>query len=129
MGENKLHVDAPPEKVFAHLTKVWEDADPSPLKVGDHFTLAGKDGTFTVTLMEAPTRFAISALTKGNVTTTAEYTILPDGEGSMVRVEMDQRTPRTPGVGLLLGGLLEGRQERHILKELKETVEREKASS
>jgi hypothetical protein len=127
VGENKVHIDSTPEHVFEQLTKDWEAADPSPLKVGDQFRPPGKSEVFTVTLMESPNRFGFSVLV-GDNTTSAEYTILPDGTGSLVRVEMDSRSPSTPGIALMVGGIMEGRAERKLLNDLKAAAESGKSA-
>ncbi len=128
MGETTTHIDATPEQVFAHLTKAIDDIEPGPLRVGNQFRLNGQDPVFTVTVVEPPSRFGFSVLT-GDVTSAVEYTILPDGAGSLVRAEMDQRGSPMSFLGVALySALSEGRNERKLVDELKKTVEAEIAA-
>ena len=118
MSTTKGHVDATPQAVYDHLTKSIDDLDPGPLKVGQQFRVDSQATTFTVTLVEPPNRFGFSTLV-GDVTTTMSYTILPEGTGSLVQVELDESSPSTPLLGMVMGAFLEGRSERHALDELK----------
>jgi hypothetical protein len=123
MGDTTIYINARPEAVFDKLTKPIDDIEKGPLKVGNQWRNEdAKNAVYTVTMVEKPSRFAFSVLT-GDVTTTAEYTILPQGDGSLVRVEADQRSPTYPLTAMILGGLLEGRSERKMLEELKKLVE------
>ena len=122
MGDTTIYINARPEQVFERLTKPIDDVEPGPLKVGNHWRVPGKGEVYTVTLVEAPSRFGFNVVT-GDVTTSAEYTILPQGTGSLVRVEMDQQAPTHPLTAMILGGLMEGRTERKALQELKSLVE------
>lgn len=123
MGESTIHIDAAPDKVFAEVTRMWEDVEPGPMKVGDHFVLQGQAVTFTVTLLERPTRFGLSWV-KENFSYTAEYTLLPDAGGTQVRVEMDTRSVKSPLTAWMFGSLLEGRQEHKLLEDLKAAAEK-----
>jgi len=118
VSTTKGHVDATPEAVYSHLTKPIDDLDPGPLRVGQQFKVNGQDATFTVTLVEPPNRFGFSTLV-GDVTTTMSYTILAEGAGSLVQVELDESSPTTPLLGMIMGGFLEGGHERSALEELK----------
>lgn len=122
MSESTVYIAAPPEKVFEQLTKAIDEAEPGPLKVGNQFRIAGENAAFTVTLVEPPSRFGYSVLT-GDVTTTAEYTVLPEGGGSQVRVEMHQDSPSSPLFGMLIGAFIEGKTEEKMLAELRTRVE------
>jgi hypothetical protein len=123
MGESVIRIEAPPDKVFANLTKAWEDVEPGPMKVGDHFVLPGQAAVFTVTLVERPTRFGLSWV-KDDYSYTVEYTLLPDTGGTQVRVEMDTRSVKSPMTAWVVGSLLEGRQEHQLLEQLKASVEK-----
>ena len=122
MGDTTVRVELPPQAVFEHLTRHIDEANPGPLRVGDQFRVGGSSETFTVTLVEPPNRFGYSVLT-GDTTTAVEYSIMPDGGGSIVRAEVDQRSPSTPLVSMMLGSLLEGRTEKKLLEELRATIE------
>jgi Polyketide cyclase / dehydrase and lipid transport len=122
MGDTTIYISARPEDVFARLTKPIDDVEPGPLKVGNHWRVPGRTEVYTVTLVEPPSRFGYSVLTH-DVTTSAEYTILPQGAGSQVRVEMDQQAPTHPLSAMIIGGFLEGRTERKMLEDLKSMVE------
>lgn len=126
MGESVMRIEAPPEKVFDELTKAWEDAKPGPMKVGDNFLVAEQNATFTVTLLERPTRFGISWV-KDDFSYTAEYTLLPETGGTKARVEMDTRSVKSPLTAWFVGSLVEGREERKVLEELKSSVEKQSA--
>lgn len=126
MGESVIRIDAPPDKVFAELIKRWEDVKPGDMKVGDHFVMPGSV-TFTLTMLERPTRFGLSWI-KDDYTYTAEYTLLPDTGGTQVRAEMDTRSVKSPVSAWVFGSLLEGRQEHKLLEELKASVEKPSAT-
>lgn len=122
MGDTETYINATPEEVFDKLTKPIDDVEPGPLKAGSNWRVPGQNEVYTVTVVERPSRFGFSVLT-GDVTTSAEYTILPQGSGSLVRVEADQQSPGHPLTAMIVGGLLEGRSERKMLEELKKLVE------
>lgn len=122
MGDTTVYINARPEQVFERLTKPIDDVEPGPLRAGSHWRVPGKNEIYTVTVVEPPSRFGFNVVT-GDVTTSAEYTILPQGAGSLVRVEMDQQAPTHPLTAMILGGLMEGRTERKMLEELKTLVE------
>jgi hypothetical protein len=122
MGDTTIYIHAAPEAVFERLTKPIDEVQPGPLKVGNAWSVPGKQEVYTVTVVEKPSRFGYSVVT-GDVTTSAEYTILPQGEGSLVRVEADQQSSSYALTAMIVGGLLEGRTERKMLAELKALVE------
>ncbi len=99
MGDTTVHIAALPERVFAELTKGWEDAVPGEMKVGDQFAKPGESAIFTLTALEPPTRLGISWLYEG-MTYIADYTVFPDAGGSLVRLEMDHGNVHNP-LGLL----------------------------
>ena len=124
MGESVIRIDAPPDKVFAELTKSWEEAKPGPMKRGDNFMIPGDATMFTITLLEPPTRFGISWV-KDDYSYTAEYTLLPEGGATQARVEMDTRSVKSPITAWIVGSLVEGREERKVLEQLKASVEKQ----
>lgn len=75
-----------------------------------------------MTLVERPSRFGYSVL-MGDITSAVEYTILPEGSGSLVKVEADQRSPSMPLTVMLVGAVMEGRTERNLLDQLKAAIE------
>jgi Polyketide cyclase / dehydrase and lipid transport len=122
MKETAVHIAAPPDRVYAEMIKDWEAAEPGPMKVGDHFQVAGQGTTFTVTLLEPPTRFGLSWVSEGN-SYTAEYTVLPDAGGTQVRLGIDARSVKSPLTAWLVGALATGREETKMLQDLKDRVE------
>jgi Polyketide cyclase / dehydrase and lipid transport len=123
MRESTIHIDAPPDKVFAELIKEWEAADPGTMKVGDHFVVRGESVTFTVTLLEPGTRFGLSWMYDDNTYTT-DYAVLPDGSGTQVRLQMDVRSIKRPLTAWMVGFISEGRKEHELLDQLKGAVEK-----
>jgi hypothetical protein len=121
MGDTTVKIAAPPERVFGELIKKWEEAVPGTMKAGDHFMIPGQNVVFTVNTLEPPTRFGLSWVYE-KMTFIADYTVLPDAGGSLVRVEMDQRDVYNP-LGLAFSALTEGKRERELLEELKRNVE------
>jgi hypothetical protein len=122
MKETVVQISAPPDRVFAELIKDWEAAEPGPMKVGDNFHVTGQETTFTVTLLEPPTRFGLSWVSHDN-SYTAEYTVLPDPQGTQVRLGMESRSVKTPLTAWLVGAFATGPQESKMLQDLKQRVE------
>jgi hypothetical protein len=120
MGETTIEIAAAPEHVYDHLTRM-NNPEGTTLKVGSQFVIPGKSEIFTVYMADRPNRYGFS-VRSGEVTSRAEYTILPQGDGSLVRVEMDQDSPSLLGA-VIYGALMEGRAERGILEDLKTAVE------
>lgn len=113
-----------PEEVFDYLVDVnrhheWahgdfrvEDVSDTPLKAGSTWTSYGFQppkspdhrNDVTVTALERPTRFAFTALDKGEEYLTS-YTLVPDGAGTRLERTMD--IPKPGGAaGLAFGGIV-----------------------
>lgn len=122
MGSTTIRIDAAPDEVYRQLTRSIDEVEPGPIKVGSQFSVQGKSEVFTVTVVEPPSRFGYAVLT-GDVTTKVEYTILPDGNGSLVSVEMDQESPSSPLMVMAYGAFTEGRNEKRMLEDLKAAIE------
>lgn len=122
MGESETRIEAPPETVFAGLLDHVLGGDQNP-RLGDRYHVAGTTYTHTLTLVERPHRlgWVTHDLNTPDMAVEMEYTILPEGTGSRVRVEADMRSNSI--VVSLASLVLEGRSERDALNQLKSKVE------
>ena len=127
MADTTIHIDAPPQTVFDQLIKAADEVEPGPLKVGDTFFMQqpGQPAiSYVLTALEAPHRLSYTLTVADNSYSIAyDYTILPDGNGSLVRLETEGRSGTAPIFGMLLGAFKENAAEREELARLKAQVE------
>jgi len=128
MGDTTARIAAAPQQVFDHLTKPIDDAEPGPLNVGDSFQFQAQGQAmpviYVLTAIQSPNRLAYTMTAADNSYSLAvEYTIIPDGDGSLVRVEADGRSATSPLFGMLLNAVKESGQEKQLLADLKASME------